>query len=1201
MFTDLVGSTRLRTTAGDDAGDAVQRVHDEAVRSVVDRHDGTVVKGLGDGSLAVFSSARAAVAAAIDLQVELSSGAVGPSAPGLHLRVGLNAGEVREADGDVSGEAVNAASRIADLAVGGEILLSRVVRDLVGTLDLDFVERGDFDLKGFPNPWTIFSVPWSGAQPPTASARSTGLDIRLLGEGAVTLDGRPIDALASTRVLRLFARIAVAPAGRVDRAQLAFDLWPDSSDAQARTNLRKLLHDVRVALPRIEELMQIDSGTIRWLEDAPVRVDVAELRAALERRDTDSVVQLFRCDLLPSCYDEWLLHERDRLRTAACDAMDAAAAEALRAGDPEAALQFGRAVLTADPLRETGYCVCMQALAARGERTEALRTYHRCVEVLERELGVTPDADTIGLYETVREARGRPSVPTSDHATRPRTATTTLVGRERELSAAEAAWQRCAAGMSHLLLVSGEPGIGKSRLVAELARIVTSEGGGTAKTRAYEAAGGLPWGPVTDWLRSDALRARVSRLDEVWLSQIARLVPEARAARADLALSAADAGPTGRRLLFDALVRGLAPEGSPLLLVLDDLQWCDDDTLELLGHLLRSAPSSPLLVAATVRDEELATHAPLVALLTSLTREGRVTDIPLGRLTVEETLRLASEVSGHTIEPAVADRVWADTEGSPLFAVELARSQTMDDAQSALPPTIQAVITARLARLSAPARELSEVAATIGRAFEPSLLAAATASSEDDLIEGLDELWQRQIIREQGTGYDFTHDKLREVLHASISPARRRRLHRDVATALEANHEGDLAPISATLASHYAGAGLSAEAVAAYQRAADYDVSLSALDDAIDCLDHALRHLADLPPGRSRDQTELALCVALGTSLAVRTGYGSDRSVVVYERGVTVCRRLGSGVDPAVSRGLGLAFLVRCDFKRSESLGQQILDAAAADPIALVEGHYLIGVSDFWRGNLDASRAHLETAIQAYRPELRREHVKRFGQDPKAVCLSRLALTRLWQGNGAAATDLALEAVDYAETLDHPPTLAYTTLFGAIGAIERADLDRAAALVVDVEAIFRRYGEFAYYLSVDRLLRAWVELERGDVDGLRSIEAAVDGWRATTQCLHLTYGLTLLARAHAKHGDHEIGRAVVREGLDWDSVHDQRYADPALWIADSDLLIAAGDDGGARASLQRASEAARAQGAQWFERQARARLRALDERSPATP
>jgi len=264
LFTDLEGSTSLRTSRGDDVADAVVHAHNEVVHAAVARHGGTTVKGTGDGCLVVFGSARAAVAAAIEIQRRMvSDGASADPSP--KVRIGINAGEVRTVGGDVLGEAVNAAARIAAHASGGEILASRVVHDLVGTADVGFAGRGDHELKGFPDPWALYAVEWSDR---------SGLEIRLLGEVVVRVDGEPVEEFATPRLQRLLAHLTLQPGVALSRSRLAFELWPDSTEGQARTNLRKLLHDLRHALPEADRCVDADGQDLRWRRDAPADVDL---------------------------------------------------------------------------------------------------------------------------------------------------------------------------------------------------------------------------------------------------------------------------------------------------------------------------------------------------------------------------------------------------------------------------------------------------------------------------------------------------------------------------------------------------------------------------------------------------------------------------------------------------------------------------------------------------------------------------------------------------------------------------------------------------------------------------------------------------------------------------------------------------------------------------------------------------------------
>ena len=716
---------------------------------------------------------------------------------------------------------------------------------------------------------------WPGG--PRLSSLRGSVSVRLLGDGVVEQDGLPIEALTTPRVLRLLARLAVAPSGRVDRRRLAYDLWPDSAEGQSFTNLRKVIHDLRQTAGA-GELLSVDHRAVSWCANAVDRVDVLQLRNAINDGDGERVASLYRGDLLPSCYDDWLLAERDHFRAAAWSTIEAAAHAAT---DPSARLALARTLLSIDPLREVSYQLAMRALATLGQRAEALRTYHRCVELLERELDVEPDEETLALYDEIRA--GATGVA-STRPSRSGPVTTTLVGRDDELAHLEASWQRAMEGAAQVALVTGEAGIGKSRLIAELARGVAASGLPVVATRAYEAAGGLPWGPVTDWLRADAITTRVERLETPWQAELARLLPELRP-RGPQPESVAGSGPSGRRVLFDAMVRVLAGSEAPLLLVLDDLQWCDEDTVEFIGYLISRASAAPILIAATARSEDLAVNERARSVLAEVARDSRLTEIELGRLDAGGTAQIAAELCARTIDSADGRRLWTETEGNPLFTVELARAGWSGQATAvAMPPTMRAVIATRLAKLTPRARHIAEVASTVGRAFSMAIVANAAGTDEDALVDGLDELWRRQIIREHGQGYDFTHDKLREVLQRSIAPARGRRLHREVAAALTAIHADDLGPVSKLIAAQLSGAGQSADAIVAYRRAADYALGLFSLDEAIDCLQRALQCLGDLAAGVERDRIELQLCQALVVPVIWSAGYGADQVMNIWER-----------------------------------------------------------------------------------------------------------------------------------------------------------------------------------------------------------------------------------------------------------------------------------------------------------------------------
>jgi predicted ATPase len=280
-----------------------------------------------------------------------------------------------------------------------------------------------------------------------------------------------------------------------------------------------------------------------------------------------------------------------------------------------------------------------------------------------------------------------------------------------------------------------------------------------------------------------------------------------------------------------------------------------------------------LLLIGTVRVEETLPENPLVAFLRSLQREGLLTEIALGPLSTTETASLAEQVARTSLEPDLATHLYHETEGNPLFVVEMVRAGSLaeagshaDDeltaenarplltrATSTLPPTVQTVLSARLAQLSPSARQVVNVASVIGREFAFSVLARACGEDEDTIVQGLDELWQRRIVREQGTGetYDFSHDKLREQAYAALSPGQRRLLHRRVAEAFEYVYPRNLDSVSGQLASHYERAGLPDQAIPFYVRAGQTAARIFANSQAIAAYQRAISLL-------EKSQNELA-------------------------------------------------------------------------------------------------------------------------------------------------------------------------------------------------------------------------------------------------------------------------------------------------------------------------------------------------------
>ncbi|MGH2532664.1 MAG: ATP-binding protein [Thermomicrobiales bacterium] len=893
------------------------------------------------------------------------------------------------------------------------------------------------------------------------------LRIRLLGEFDVRRGEAPLPPFESARAESLLAYLLLHPDAPRSRQHLAFLLWPDSTESQARTNLRHLLHTLRRALPDPDRFLEITPRTLRWRVDAPYWLDVAafaEAAARAEREAADGgfaapreAVELYTGDLLEGRYDEWLLDERERLRQHYLDALARLTALCEASGDHTQAIRYAERFLRHDPLREETYRLLMRLHDARGDRARALRVYHVCAATLERELGVEPSARTRETYEALLSPTGEPAV-IEDRAGR--IAGPPLVGRAPERARLTTLWRTAEGGRAQLALVTGEPGIGKTRLVEEFRSWCAHRGAVTANARSYSAEGALAYGPVVEWLRSEAIKPRLDRLDRARLSELARLLPELLAEVPGLAHPEPLPERDQRQRLFDALARAILATGGPLLLIADDLQWCDQKTLQFLHYLLRVESGAPLLVAATARREEIDHRHPLNDLLAGVQALDRLTEIPIGRLSRAETAALAERLTGRQFAEPGVDQLFRETEGNPLFVVESLRAGWTSGRPERgwLSPKVQTVIESRLAQLSDSARDLVGVAATIGREFTADVLAHASDGDADTLVRGLDELWRRRIVREQGTdAYDFSHDKIREVAYLALSPARRRRNHLHVALALERLHPHDPGPLSGQMAAQFEQAGAVDQAVTSYVRAAEAAQHLHANGEAIRLWDRALDLLRTLPETPERQARELAVLSALPAPLGSVEGFASERLAEVYRRALDVARTLGVEPTPPLLRSLAVASLSHADFEAARRFGEQIHARGRrdADSVLVVEGEYVLGIAAFWSGEFEVARGHFESAVARYRPEHSRTHLVRYGFDPKVICLSRLGNTLWFLGRPAAACRARDAALALADEIGHPVSRAIALVFAAMLSLEMGDYARlradAAALAAERE------------------------------------------------------------------------------------------------------------------------------------------------------
>ncbi len=981
------------------------------------------------------------------------------------------------------------------------------------------------------------------------------LHIRLLGEFSLIYNDQQVTSLNTTRLRSLLAYLALHCEVPQQRQHLAFLFWPDATEAQARNNLRQLLHQLRQVFPIVEHFLSADMHTLHWHSATPFHLDVAafeqtltladaatqrheqhELQDALEQADS-----LYRGELLPGCYDEWILSERDRLRQRHLQVLEQLLRLFEVQGDTVTAIRYAQRLIGLDPLSENLSRRLMRLFALNNDRASALRVYHSCVTTLQRELGVEPDPATREAYEQLMQHE-TPVIA----ARSPQTllsATSTLIGRKQEWESLQEVWHAARAGEPRFVLVTGEAGIGKSRLAEEFLLWASQQGAVTAKARSYAAEGQLSLAPVTDWLRSDGLRTPLRQLDAVWLSEVARILPELFAEQPDLPRYESVTEYGQRQRFFGALARAILTTSQPLLLLIDDLQWCDQETLEWLHFLLRFDPTARLLVIGCAREEELPQTHPLRTLLLHLRNSMRVTELTLQPLDAAETAKLASKVANRELDMGLVMHLFQETEGYPLFVVEMVRADLgrvsasppeanrspLDDART-LPPRVHAVLVGRLLQLSASAREFVELAATIGREFTLDLLITAGNADADSAVRALDELWHKRIVREHGANsYDFTHDKLREVAYGEISAPQRHRLHRRVAQALEAMHVGeDLDSVSGQIASHYERAGMIKQVLPFYQRAAAVAQRVYANEDAISLLSRGLELLELLPTGSKRDKEELSLQLALAPIYRVTKGWAALELERVLDRALALCDTVGDDTQRIQTLyGLQSLCVVQAKLERVHIVSDELqtLYQRSSGTVPPPFAGMMLAGARLHLGRITDANAQFAEAIAAHDPA-QLLHL----QESQGV--NYAALAQAWQahalwclGYPQQAQERGLDAVKLVQDLDQPFNQALASAYLAM--LQQLRAEEAVATQHAEEALaLTSMFQAPYYRAWAAILVSYaLALEQPNEECIGRLRSSIVAFKASGARLRLPYYLSLLAHVCEKAGRAEEGLA----------------------------------------------------------------------------
>ncbi len=718
------------------------------------------------------------------------------------------------------------------------------------------------------------------------------LSIQILGGFSIHRGDEALTGIERPSLQKLLVFLLLHRGQAVNRSKMAFTFWPDSNEKQALSNLRNLYFQLRHALPDLQKYFSADRVSFKWHEEAPFILDAAIFEDLIDRAKSnyyqaekvvlfEKAVKTYLGELLPGHYEDWLLVERKRFSQHYKQALTELVSLLEQRRQYQQAVIYVRLLIQNDPLHEPAYAHLMRVQALMDDRAAAIHTYHTYANLLDREMGVEPGPLVQGLYH--RLLKRQPSHQLHD----PIEQAVLLVGRNASWEILRQTWRKSRRG-PQMILIKGEAGIGKTHLAEAFVEWVKRQGLSVLRARCFPTEEKLAYAPVISLMRDSPLE----NLDQLWLQELMRLLPEIKAQHPELDQPEPITKEWQRLRLFEALAKAIMAGQKPLLLFIDDLQWCDRETLDWLAYLLNAFDQherlSQLLVIAALRTEDCDPGLLLEKWQEQLIRADRLVIQSLGPLDEEHTLKLANHAYGRPIDPGMSPALFHSTEGHPFFIVELMRSARLLPVEemtaiitvsNALPDRVRQVLKARLAQLSPLAREVIEQASVIGREFSFSILAQVTHLSEDGLVGCLDECWQRRIIRELGdSAYDFSHEKLRCVVYDSLSETRRRWLHKQVAQTLEKVYADEIDRAASVIAGHYEAAAVFEKAITYYQKAAKAAKKVYALEEELAALDNGLRLLSELPAVADRKMMTAQLQEYMGDLKMVIAAHQAARS-----------------------------------------------------------------------------------------------------------------------------------------------------------------------------------------------------------------------------------------------------------------------------------------------------------------------------------
>jgi DNA-binding SARP family transcriptional activator/energy-coupling factor transporter ATP-binding protein EcfA2 len=889
------------------------------------------------------------------------------------------------------------------------------------------------------------------------------LQIQLFNRLQLFYHGQPLKFNAPAKTEALFAYVLIHRDMRIARETLAFALWPDETEEKARANVRRHIQLLQRTLPANPRQPWIvgERGEVQWNPLCDFQLDILDFeRLSGEADGNTAAIETYLGDLLADNFDDWLLPERERLRRMQCSNLERLTDSHRRDRDFRKAIASAQALLAHDPWREDTIRLLMSLRHESGDRAGALQEYEAFAQRLRRDMDVDPMPETKARYDSVTRNAAPLAAVVELEPRRPPSTQIALpfVGREGELALLNDWWTRAAHGHGRFVLIGGDAGIGKSRLLAQLNSIAERQGGRVI-------AGGttfpetMPYQAVAEALREALAMIAEREIEPMWLAAASALLPELRQIGAELPALPVLEAPREQARLFEALARcieGIA-RARPLLVILEDLHWSGGATAALLEYLTRRIVALPVLIAATYRSDRASRSHPLRALRRSLHRSGAFGHVSLGRLAQDEVERCLASI------PELADRngdfaarAHALCDGNPFFLAEIVRDSVASNSpEPALPKTMDAAIASRVARLSSEAGRIAEIAAIIGHSFDVEVLGAAAGQSEDQVLRSLDELLDGFLIVDRGgarlgSKYDFSfaHEIIKAQLYAKIPQDVRVRRHRRVGRVMEDLYPPPNVPAS-ELALHFDRGAEPAKAAAYYSIVARAALAVFADEEAKRAL---CRALEIEPDGTPRQEL-----LFMREGIYNRSGSRADQLAdIVSLKESAVALGDADGGCEALRRHIEYA-RVTGDVDSQRSLMDELDESIAAAAPGTRSAHWTATAMEQRAAMVIAAGQYDDGRDLAQRAQAVFSALEDSGGRVRALCLiadsySHQART----GEAESAADLALAI---ARASADESIVAHALSAASLAAHLAADYDRSRDLALQALQISRAVGD----------------------------------------------------------------------------------------------------------------------------------------------